>query len=58
VIAGTASPQFFRDTAARIVELLPAGKYAELAGQDHGAAADATAPVVSDFLTSSSLKVG
>ena len=58
VIAGTASPQFFRDTAARIVVLLPAGTYSELEGQNHSPVAEASAPIVSDFLTSSSLKVG
>lgn len=50
VIAGGASPDFFRDTANRIVELLPNGKLAVLEGQDHGAPADVVAPVVAEFL--------
>jgi pimeloyl-ACP methyl ester carboxylesterase len=50
VLAGGMSPAFFRDTAARIAELLPRGTYTVLEGQDHGAPADVVAPVVSDFL--------
>jgi pimeloyl-ACP methyl ester carboxylesterase len=52
VIAGEASPEFFRVTAARVAELLPNAKYTVLEGQDHGAAASALAPVVTRFLTS------
>jgi pimeloyl-ACP methyl ester carboxylesterase len=55
VIAGGASPDFFRDTAARITELLPDGTHTILEGQDHGAPADVVAPVVADFLTTASL---
>jgi pimeloyl-ACP methyl ester carboxylesterase len=51
VIAGGASPDFFRDAAARIAQLLPNGKHAVLEGQDHGAPASVVAPVVADFLT-------
>jgi len=47
VIAGGGSPQFFRDTAMRIAELLPESTYAVLEGQDHGAPAD----VVAGFLS-------
>jgi pimeloyl-ACP methyl ester carboxylesterase len=49
VIAGGASPDFFRDTAARIAEVLPNGKHTVLEGQDHGASADVVAPVVAEF---------
>jgi pimeloyl-ACP methyl ester carboxylesterase len=50
VIAGGASPEFFRDTAARIAELLPNGTHTVMEGQDHGAPADVVAPVVAAFL--------
>ena len=53
VMAGGASPAFFRDTAERIVALLPTGSYAVLDGQDHDAPAGAVAPVVEAFLTAS-----
>jgi pimeloyl-ACP methyl ester carboxylesterase len=51
VISGSASPAFFQDTAARIAELLPSGRHVVLEGQDHGASADAVAPVVAEFIT-------
>lgn len=51
VIAGGTSPDFFRDTATRIVELLAEPTYAVLEGHDHGAPADVVAPVVTDFLS-------
>jgi pimeloyl-ACP methyl ester carboxylesterase len=50
VLAGTASPDFFRDTAIRLAGLLPDGRYSVLEGQDHGAPADVVAPVVAAFL--------
>jgi hypothetical protein len=50
VIAGGASPEFFRETATRIVEILPNGTLTILDGQDHGAPADVVAPAVADFL--------
>lgn len=50
VIAGGTSPDFFRDTATRIVDLLPAGRLTLLEGQDHGAPAGVVAPVVAAFL--------
>jgi pimeloyl-ACP methyl ester carboxylesterase len=50
VIAGGASPEFFRDTATRIAELLPNGNLTVLEGQDHGARAEVVAPVVEAFL--------
>ncbi|MGH2546657.1 MAG: alpha/beta fold hydrolase, partial [Actinomycetota bacterium] len=50
VIAGGASPEFFRDTATRIAQLLPNGSMTVLEGQDHGAPAEVVAPVVEAFL--------
>ena len=50
VLAGGASPDFFRDTATRIAELLPHGELTVLEGQDHGAPAEVVAPVVADFV--------
>ena len=50
VLAGGASPPFFRDTADRIAEMLPAGTLTVLDGQDHDAPADVVAPVVARFL--------
>jgi pimeloyl-ACP methyl ester carboxylesterase len=58
VISGGASPEFFRDTAARITEILPNGTHAVLDGQDHGAPADVVAPVVADFLSAVAPGVG
>ncbi|HEX6236376.1 MAG TPA: alpha/beta hydrolase [Acidimicrobiales bacterium] len=53
VIAGGASPDFFRDTAARLAELLPDSTHTVLDGHDHGAPAEVVAPVVADFLSRS-----
>jgi pimeloyl-ACP methyl ester carboxylesterase len=53
VIAGGASPEFFRDTADRIAELLPNAQHIVLEGQDHGAPAEVVAPVVARFLSGS-----
>ena len=50
VIAGGSSPDFFRDTATRLAELLPNAKLTVLDGHDHGAPAEVVAPVVADFL--------
>jgi pimeloyl-ACP methyl ester carboxylesterase len=50
VIAGGESPEFFRDTATRIVEMLPTGKHTLLEGQDHAAPAEVVAPAVAEFL--------
>jgi pimeloyl-ACP methyl ester carboxylesterase len=50
VIAGGASPEFFRDTAARIAQVLPRGSLTVLEREDHGAPADVVAPVVAAFL--------
>jgi pimeloyl-ACP methyl ester carboxylesterase len=51
VIAGGASPDFFRQTAARVAELLPDGRLLVIEGADHGAPAEVVAPVVADFVT-------
>lgn len=50
VIHGDRSPEFFRETAITIAELLPEGGYAVLEGQDHEAPARVVAPVVAEFL--------
>lgn len=50
VVAGGASPDFFRDTARRLVELLPDGHPAELPDHGHDAPAAVVAPVVARFL--------
>ena len=50
VIAGGASPDFFRDTASRIANLLSGATYVVLEGQDHGAPPEVVAPVVASFL--------
>ena len=50
VIAGGASPEFFRETAQRLHELLPNGTLTVLEGQDHGAPAEVVAPVITDFV--------
>jgi pimeloyl-ACP methyl ester carboxylesterase len=50
VLAGGASPDFFRDTAERLVELLPDAELAVLEGQDHGAAPEVVAPLVTKFV--------
>ena len=49
VIAGGESPDFFRDTAARLADLLPDGTLTVLDGQDHGAPAEVVAPVVASL---------
>ena len=49
VIAGGASPDFFRSTATRLVALLPA-VLRVLDGQDHDAPAEVVAPVVAEYL--------
>lgn len=51
VVAGGASPDFFRTTAERVAALLPHGSLAVLDGADHGAPAGVVAPVVGPFLT-------
>ena len=58
VVAGDASGDFFMDTAKRLVELLPDGRLTVLEGADHGAPADAVAPVIEDFLIGSRVAAG
>jgi pimeloyl-ACP methyl ester carboxylesterase len=55
VLSGGNSPEFFTSTAVRIAELLPRGDHHVLRGQDHAAAAEAVAPVITEFLTGSPL---
>jgi pimeloyl-ACP methyl ester carboxylesterase len=50
VLAGTASPAFFRDTADRLTALLPDGRLQVLEGADHGAPAEIVAPAVLAFV--------
>lgn len=50
VVAGGASPDFFRDTAARIAAILPGARHLLLEGQDHGAPGEAVAAPLGDFL--------
>jgi pimeloyl-ACP methyl ester carboxylesterase len=49
VLAGGASPDFFRRTAERIVSLLPDGAQVRLDGHDHDAPGEVVAPVVARF---------
>jgi pimeloyl-ACP methyl ester carboxylesterase len=49
-IAGSASPEFFRATVDRLVELLPNGTLAVLEGHDHGAPPDVVAAAVLPFV--------
>ena len=51
VIAGGASPDFFRETAARLAEIIPNGRLAVLEEHGHDAPPDAVVPVVSEFLS-------
>jgi len=50
VMAGGASPDFFRDTADEVTRLLPNAEQTVLEGQDHGASAEVVAPVAAAFL--------
>ncbi|GAA5104175.1 alpha/beta fold hydrolase [Nocardia iowensis] len=50
VLLGDASPEFFRNTATRLTELLPEARLTVLEGQDHGAPAEFVAPPVASFL--------
>lgn len=56
VIAGSASPPFFRDAATRLADLLPNGEYTLLEGQDHAAPADKVAPVITPLLTADQVR--
>jgi pimeloyl-ACP methyl ester carboxylesterase len=55
VLAGSASPGFFLDTAAVLTKLLRHGQQVVLEGHDHGAPADVVAPVVAAFLAGAPL---
>jgi pimeloyl-ACP methyl ester carboxylesterase len=50
VLAGGASPPFFRDTAHRIATMLPDGTLTVLEGQAHDAPPEVVAPQVAAFL--------
>ena len=50
VMDGGNSPEWLHSTARLLVTLLPDVTYQTLEGQDHGAAPDAVAPVLEDFL--------
>jgi pimeloyl-ACP methyl ester carboxylesterase len=49
VLAGDATPDFFRDTASRVAELLADAALRVLEGADHGAPAEVVAPAVVEF---------
>jgi len=50
VMAGGDSPEFFHDTASRLVELLPAARLQVVDGCDHSAPAELVAPALAGFL--------
>jgi pimeloyl-ACP methyl ester carboxylesterase len=50
VVCGTGTSPFMRAAAAAVADALPAGRLLELASQGHGIDAEATAPVVAEFL--------
>jgi len=50
VMGGGASPPWLHNACRALVALLPDVQYRTLEGQDHGAAPDAVAPVVEEFL--------
>jgi hypothetical protein len=50
VMDGGNSPEWIRTSARALVGLLPDVCYRTLEGQDHGAAPEALAPVLDDFL--------
>lgn len=50
LLAGGASPPFFLEAATRVAELVPGASLEVLEGHDHGAPADAVAPVVARFV--------
>jgi pimeloyl-ACP methyl ester carboxylesterase len=52
VITGDQSPPFLRDAADAAAAALPQGRLAVLPGQSHDLNADATAPVIAEFLAS------
>ena len=58
VVAGSTSPDFFRDTATRLVGLLPDGRLAIVEGHGHEAPGDVVAPVVAPFLAGQAGQAG
>ena len=50
LLAGSTSPDFFRDTASRVATMLPNARYSVLEGHDHGAPGEAVGPIVARFL--------
>ena len=58
VLVGSASPEFFMDTALQMADLLPNGSNLVLDGQDHGAPPEAVAPVVADYLGPPAARAG
>jgi pimeloyl-ACP methyl ester carboxylesterase len=50
VMAGGESPDFFHDTASRLVELMPNAWLQVVAGSDHSATPELVAPAVAEFL--------
>jgi len=51
VMDGGNSPEWAHHTCRSLVQLLPDVRYRTLEGQDHGASAEALAPVLEDFLS-------
>jgi pimeloyl-ACP methyl ester carboxylesterase len=52
VLAGSASPQWMRDSAQAAAASVPDGRFGVLEGQDHNVAGDVLAPAVRDFVAS------
>lgn len=50
VLAGTASPPFFLETAEQVAQLVPGARLVALEGADHGAGPDVTGPAIAEFL--------
>ena len=50
VLAGGASPAWFRETAEAVAEAIPGARYGVLDGQTHNVAGEALAPAVRDFV--------
>ena len=54
VLVGSESPPFMLEVGQQLAELMPAGSMEVLAGQDHNADPEVTAPVVARFLSQGS----
>jgi pimeloyl-ACP methyl ester carboxylesterase len=50
ILSGDQSPDFFHATAKRLGEVIPNARVVILAGADHSAAAEITAPAIASFL--------